>query len=198
MFQSVVADAAEQCLRGFNFCVIAYGQTGSGKTHSISGTEEDPGILPRFCDELFLQIEKRKAMEDVYVSISFYEMYNEKVFDLLGKERKPLRIRGGDEVKVQDLVEVGASSRSELNDWRRFGLSRRATAATLINELSSRSHAVFQLTIRRELSRVIDGTEHKKIMVSHCFFVDLAGSEKLTISGDQFHTVGYNLDNFIV
>ncbi|KAE9554598.1 hypothetical protein FO519_002158 [Halicephalobus sp. NKZ332] len=187
VFQSVVSDAAEQCLRGFNFCVIAYGQTGSGKTHSISGTEEDPGILPKFCDELFLQIEKRKAMEDVYVSISFYEIYNEKVFDLLGKERKPLRIRGGDEVKVQDLVEVGASSRSELNDWRRFGLSRRATAATLINELSSRSHAVFQLTIRRELSRIIDGVEHKRIMVSHCFFVDLAGSEKLAVSGDQFH-----------
>ena len=198
VFQFVVADAAEQCLRGFNFCVMAYGQTGSGKTHSISGTEEDPGILPRFCDELFLQIEKRKAMEDVYVSISFYEIYNEKVFDLLGKERKPLRIRGGDEVKIQDLVEVGASSRSELNDWRRFGLSRRATAATLINELSSRSHAVFQLTIRRELSRIIDGTEHKRIMVSHCFFVDLAGSEKLAVSGDQFHTVSFGLNCFVL
>lgn len=165
---------------------MAYGQTGSGKTHSISGDDANPGILPQFCDDLFTKIKEKNASEEVYVSVSFFEVYNEKIFDLLGKERKALTVHGGDEVKIIGLTEVGVANRKEMNEWRKIGLQQRSTAATLINQLSSRSHAIFRITIRREFVQ-----QQKVITVSHCFFVDLAGSEKLHSNNIQRQTVSF-------
>uniref|UniRef100_A0AC34R4N9 Kinesin motor domain-containing protein n=1 Tax=Panagrolaimus sp. JU765 TaxID=591449 RepID=A0AC34R4N9_9BILA len=176
VYKSVVGDAVGRCLQGYNYCILAYGQTGSGKTHSISGNDSNPGILPQFCEDLFRGIEEREASEQVYVSISFFEVYNEKVFDLLAKERCSLRVRGGDDVQIIGLKEIGVANLKEMSEWRRIGLQHRATAATLINELSSRSHAIFRITIRREF------VQKKRITVSHCHLVDLAGSEKITVS----------------
>ena len=99
--------------------------------------------------------------------------------------RKPLRIRGGaDDAFVENLSDLGVKNQVELEKWRRMGLSKRATAATLVNELSSRSHAIFCIKVQRELS---DG----RVVVARCFFVDLAGSERLHSSGDHLISVSF-------
>ena len=102
---------------------------------------------------------------------------------MLSSARKPLRIRGGaDDAFVEHLTDVGVKNQAELEKWRRMGLSKRATAATLVNELSSRSHAIFCIKVQREFP---DG----RAVVARCFFVDLAGSERLHSSGDHLLNV---------
>lgn len=102
------------------------------------------------------------------------------MYDLLSSERKALRVRGSSEdAYVEGVIEVGVKNVIELENWRRIGLSRRATAATLMNELSSRSHAIFCLKIQREYQDL------NRTVASKCFFVDLAGSERLPSSGDH-------------
>jgi hypothetical protein len=172
-YNAVIGNGIDLCLSGYHVSVFAYGQTGSGKTYSITGIESQPGILPLFATNLFKKISREKLESNIYVSLSFYEVYQEKVFDLLSVNRKALRVRGGtDDPYVENVMEIGVKNEVELEQWRRTGLSRRATAATLMNELSSRSHAIFCLKVQREY----EGSG--RVVVSKCFFVDLAGSER--------------------
>uniref|UniRef100_A0A914YEU3 Kinesin motor domain-containing protein n=1 Tax=Panagrolaimus superbus TaxID=310955 RepID=A0A914YEU3_9BILA len=177
-YNAVIGNGIDLFLSGYHVSVFAYGQTGSGKTYSITGIENQPGILPLFAKNLFEKISRQNLDSSVYISLSFYEVYQEKVFDLLASNRKPLRVRGGtDDPYVEGLIEVGVKDEDELEKWRRTGLLRRSTAATLMNELSSRSHAIFSLKVQREYENP------KRVVVSRCFFVDLAGSERLQTSG---------------
>lgn len=72
-----------QVIHGFNVTIFAYGQTGSGKTYTMSGTETDPGIIPNMVAELFHQIYKHSERVEFLVRVSYVEIYNEKIRDLL-------------------------------------------------------------------------------------------------------------------
>ncbi|CAM9243108.1 unnamed protein product [Lampetra fluviatilis] len=88
-------------LQGYNACLFAYGQTGAGKSYTMMGSDEAPGVIPRFCEDLFRRIEDAPADEVsapavFHVELSFYEIYNEKIHDLLcstGQRRAALRVR---------------------------------------------------------------------------------------------------------
>ena len=85
VFQSVGTDILDNAFRGYNACIFAYGQTGSGKSYTMLGSEDQPGIIPRLCVSLFERIggsDARGAL-DAKVEVSYMEIYNEKVFDLL-------------------------------------------------------------------------------------------------------------------
>ena len=79
-------------LAGYNACVFAYGQTGSGKTHTMMGTPSDQGIIPRICRSIFSTAEAAAGAQGrevvFHVQVSYMEIYNEKVLDLLGSTRK--------------------------------------------------------------------------------------------------------------
>ena len=191
--------AVENALQGFHNTIFAYGQTGSGKTHSMLGSIDDEGIAPRVVRYLFQKIadQKRDALlEQVqfHVELSFIEIYNDKAKDLLlVAEKKQGRSNQTDssyaECRVRYNPEKGTYvdglTRMPIHDEEqclnaiRAGMEHRATAATKMNDTSSRSHAIFQICLTQKM--ILKGTTR----VSVINLVDLAGSERIGMSGVQ-------------
>ncbi|GAW06956.1 kinesin-like protein [Lentinula edodes] len=157
---------------GFNACILAYGQTGSGKSYSMMGYGADKGIIPLTCSELFVRVDERKAADpniNFTVEVSYIEIYNEKVRDLLNPKN------------TEDLSKLMVNSYGEMMTLMDEGNKARTVAATNMNETSSRSHAVFTLllTMKRHDSDTNLDTEK----VSRISLVDLAGSERANSTG---------------
>lgn len=168
---------------GYNACLFAYGQTGSGKSYSMMGLDVDSlehaGITPRFCRQLFSRMAKLNPGTSVSVDVSYFEIYNEKIHDLLAvnANRTPLKVREHPEwgPYVVDLNVHSVKTYEELHEWMLIGNKNRATAATAMNEKSSRSHSIFsiELCLSEGLN---DGDSSRRSKVS---LIDLAGSERL-------------------
>uniref|UniRef100_A0A1I7ZW38 Kinesin motor domain-containing protein n=1 Tax=Steinernema glaseri TaxID=37863 RepID=A0A1I7ZW38_9BILA len=173
VFDIVGQPLLDSFLEGYNVCLMAYGHTCSGKTHSMSGTYNDPGIIPRFCDRLW------KRISGGQVTASFFEIYQEKVYDLLSATRQPLRIRGMEQPYVEGMRSVVIEDAEQFEELLSVGWTNRATSATVANDRSSRSHALF--TIRYTRQQKVD--EEEATVSSTCYFVDLAGSEKTPLTG---------------
>lgn len=96
-YESIGRGCLDNALSGYNACIFAYGQTGSGKTYSMMGTEQEPGVIPRLCSDLFAYCEANsKETLSFSVEVSYLEIYNEQTFDLLKggpKSHIPLRTR---------------------------------------------------------------------------------------------------------
>lgn len=167
---------------GYHTCIFAYGQTGSGKSYTMMGTPEQPGLIPRTCEDLFQRIEDSPSPDISYnVRVSYFEVYNEHVRDLLVPRTDPphyLRIRESpsEGPYVKDLTEVTARNYTELMKFMRKGDMSRTTASTKMNDTSSRSHAVFTITLKQihhDLS-----TDETTERTARIRLVDLAGSER--------------------
>lgn len=172
---------------GYNACMFAYGQTGSGKSYSMMGRNVDnleindtSGIIPRFCKELFERLESLPKNSTANVEVSYFEIYNEKIHDLLTNNtniKQPLRVREHPVwgPYVVDLTTHIVKSYKELRNWMIIGNKNRATAATVMNEKSSRSHSIFSIELNL-LEGTNDDDSGRRSKVS---LVDLAGSERL-------------------
>ena len=169
---------------GYHTCIFAYGQTGSGKSYTMMGTPQQPGLIPRTCEDLFERIEASDSPHISYtVRVSYFEVYNEHVRDLLASKSSAdhpyyLKIRESptDGPYVKDLTDVPVKNYAELLRWMRLGDSSRTTASTKMNDTSSRSHAVFTIMLKQihhDLST--DGTTERMARIR---LVDLAGSER--------------------
>eukprot|EP00735_Rhodelphis_limneticus_P011034 TRINITY_DN4082_c0_g1::TRINITY_DN4082_c0_g1_i1::g.11857::m.11857 TRINITY_DN4082_c0_g1::TRINITY_DN4082_c0_g1_i1::g.11857 ORF type:complete len:795 (+),score=255.95,sp/P46871/KRP95_STRPU/50.96/0.0,Kinesin/PF00225.18/3.6e-119,Kinesin/PF00225.18/3.8e+03,Kinesin/PF00225.18/3.3e+03,PIF1/PF05970.9/0.082,PIF1/PF05970.9/6.8e+03 TRINITY_DN4082_c0_g1_i1:33-2387(+) len=176
-------------MEGYNGTIFAYGQTGTGKTHTMEGknTPEDRGIIPNSFYHVFDAIQSlsdRKFM----VRVSFLEIYNEHVRDLLAKEPKnSLEIKENPDtgVFVKDLTTFCVNCVEEIELVMNSGKKNRATGATLMNQDSSRSHSIFSMTI--ESCQVgVDQQQH--IRVGKLNLVDLAGSERQSKTGATGNT----------
>ncbi|OAG29216.1 kinesin family member 3/17 [Nematocida displodere] len=185
---SYVHPTIAKILNGTSVCIIAYGQTSSGKTHTMKGTIEtprerrqradpkkqkisyDPGIIPRSLEEIF---KIASAADGTFeFTISFVEIYNENVFDLLGDPTESLQVRElpTGETYVKDAQEISVTTVDEAINVFLTGESSRKVGATKMNRESSRSHAVLKLkTVHRQ--------GHQTLR-SSATFVDLAGSER--------------------
>jgi hypothetical protein len=180
-------------LEGYNCCIFAYGQTGSGKTHSMAGTDTDPGLVPRICNQIFDEVETRQAQghASFRISVNYYEIYNEAATDLLlardtrtgNQQRKPLRVRESPETGpyLEGLSDFQVSNYSDVDAFMQLGNSVRRTASTKMNDTSSRSHAVFTLTIQQTVSEGPNAAVTDK--TSRFRLVDLAGSERANATG---------------
>jgi len=174
---------------GFHGCVFAYGQTGSGKSHTIFGRAgEQRGLLPRICEQLFAVLEKDQA--EYIVKLSYLEVYNEKLRDLLrpaaeGASAPPLEVRQHPSVGVfvEGLTSNVVHSIKDVNQLLDFGHKIRVVRCTNMNAASSRSHAVVTLHVERTLSR--SGSERRVRRRAQLHAVDLAGSERTKDSGDS-------------
>ncbi|KAK2861138.1 hypothetical protein FQN49_004504 [Arthroderma sp. PD_2] len=167
---------------GYHTCIFAYGQTGSGKSYTMMGTPEQPGLIPRTCEDLFQRIENSESPDITYnVRVSYFEVYNEHVRDLLVPRTDPpyyLKIRESptDGPYVKDLTDVPVRNIAEIMRYMRKGDASRTTASTKMNDTSSRSHAVFTIMLKQihhDLSS--DETTER---VARIRLVDLAGSER--------------------
>ncbi|KAL4891260.1 P-loop containing nucleoside triphosphate hydrolase protein [Aspergillus ambiguus] len=175
-------DFLDHNFEGYHTCIFAYGQTGSGKSYTMMGGPDQPGLIPRTCEDLFQRIENVESPDVSFnVRVSYFEVYNEHVRDLLVPRTDPphyLRIRESptEGPYVKDLTEVTVRNYSEIMKYMRKGDVSRTVASTKMNDTSSRSHAVFTITLKQihhDLS-----TDETTERTARIRLVDLAGSER--------------------
>lgn len=171
---------------GYHTCIFAYGQTGSGKSYTMMGTPDQPGLIPRTCEDLFQRIEQ--AHEETpnisyHVRASYFEVYNEHVRDLLvpvvpNQPPYYLKIRESptEGPYVKDLTDVPVRNINEILRYMTNGDANRTVASTKMNDTSSRSHAVFTIMLKQiHHDMETDETTERS---SRIRLVDLAGSER--------------------
>jgi kinesin family member 18/19 len=166
-------------LDGFNATVFAYGNTGAGKTHTMIGSTSDPGIMVRIMNDLFHYCHKAGQSQRTAfkITVSFLEVYNENIKDLLSETQEYLDLRE-DPIAgpiVSGILEIEAKNSDEIMNLLQTGNQRRTQQPTAANEVSSRSHAVFQVVV--ECKDRAPGTV-ANIKVGKLSLVDLAGSER--------------------
>ncbi|KAI9825819.1 MAG: kinesin motor protein cin8 [Thelocarpon impressellum] len=196
IYDDVVKPMLDEVLAGFNCTIFAYGQTGTGKTYTMSGDMSDTlglvsdsaGIIPRVLDSLFTKLEADGAESSV--KCSFIELYNEELRDLLSvEESAKLKIyedtstkKGHGATMVQGMEESHIKNAVEGVKLLGEGSHKRQVAATKCNDLSSRSHTVFTVTVY--IKRVTqDGEDY--VSAGKLNLVDLAGSENIQRSGAE-------------
>uniref|UniRef100_U5EUZ6 Kinesin-like protein n=1 Tax=Corethrella appendiculata TaxID=1370023 RepID=U5EUZ6_9DIPT len=171
----------DKVLEGYNGTILAYGQTGTGKTYTMSGNPESPqtkGIIPNTFAHIFGHIAKAKDNQKFLVRVSYMEIYNEEVRDLLGKEmNKSLEVKERSDIGVfvKDLSGYVVHNADDLDKIMKLGNKNRVVGATKMNLESSRSHAIFSITIESSETDV-SGEQHVKM--GKLQLVDLAGSER--------------------
>ena len=166
-------------MKGYNGTIFAYGQTGSGKTHTMfgasdSGKDDGDGIIPRCASYIFDQVGALEDVEEMTVSVSFLEVYREKIRDLLSPSQRSLKIREDKKgnVTVEGLDSEYCTNQQDLLDIIEVGIANRTVAATNMNEVSSRSHSVVIIEVAQKL------TDQSR-RVGRLNLADLAGSERL-------------------
>ncbi|XP_056332562.1 stAR-related lipid transfer protein 9-like isoform X1 [Danio aesculapii] len=180
VFQDLGVCVLSGASEGYNVCLFAYGQTGSGKTYTMMGTPDSIGLTPRICQGLFRSGVESADGQSCRVEISFLEIYNERVRDLLrGVEQKkpaPLRVREHPEKGpyVQGLSQHVVTDYKQAVDLLEEGIANRITAATHVHDASSRSHAIFTI----QYTQAILENNLPSEIVSKINLVDLAGSER--------------------
>ncbi|XP_072507515.1 kinesin-like protein KIF15 isoform X2 [Notamacropus eugenii] len=198
VFSNVAKGIVESCMNGYNGTIFAYGQTGSGKTFTMMGPSESDnfthnlrGVIPRSFEYLFFLIEREKekagAGKTFLCKCSFIEIYNEQIFDLLDSASTGLLLR--EHIKkgvcVVGAVEQVVTSAAEAYQVLSGGWRNRRVAATSMNRESSRSHAVFTVTVES----MEKNNDVVNIRSSQLNLVDLAGSERQK----DTHTEGLRL-----
>ncbi|XP_035223435.1 kinesin-like protein KIF11, partial [Stegodyphus dumicola] len=191
VYKEVAAPVIQDVLMGFNCTIFAYGQTGTGKTFTMegerspdleSGAENDPlpGIIPRAMRHIFNKLEEQKNFD---IAVSFLELYNEDIFDLLSSTDDLNKLKLFDTTHkgsvVQGLTVRNVTSMDDIYSILDKGCKKRRKAATLLNKMSSRSHTIFTVTVKtKECYSTIERTKIGKLNL-----VDLAGSENIGRSG---------------
>lgn len=186
LFNDLGSPLLDNAFKGYNNCIFAYGQTGSGKSYSMMGYGEEAGVIPRICEDMFKRITQlQKDINLTYtVEVSYLEIYNERVRDLLNPTTKGnLKVREHPSTGpyVEDLAKLVVRSFQEIQHLMDEGNKARTVAATSMNETSSRSHAVFTLTVTQKRHDVETRMDTEK--VAKISLVDLAGSERATSTG---------------
>ncbi|NWH65565.1 KIF14 protein, partial [Geococcyx californianus] len=187
IYKTLAVPLLERALEGYNTCLFAYGQTGSGKSYTMMGFDEDQGIIPRLCEDLFIRIARVDKQQVVlyHLEMSYFEVYNEKIHDLLvfkaesEQKKLPLRVREHPVLGpyVEGLTVNVVTSYSDIQSWLELGNKQRATAATVMNDKSSRSHSVFTLVMTQTKVEFVDEEQCDRRLTSHINLIDLAGSE---------------------
>uniref|UniRef100_A0A8C7DQB5 Kinesin-like protein n=1 Tax=Oncorhynchus kisutch TaxID=8019 RepID=A0A8C7DQB5_ONCKI len=187
LYDETFRPLVDSVLLGFNGTIFAYGQTGTGKTYTMEGVRNDPerrGVIPNSFEHVFTHI-SRSQNQQYLVRASYLEIYQEEIRDLLSKDqsrRLELKERPDTGVYVKDLSSFVTKSVREIEHVMNVGNQNRSVGSTNMNEHSSRSHAIFLITV--ECSELgVDGENH--IRVGKLNLVDLAGSERQTKTGAQ-------------
>ncbi|XP_065126597.1 kinesin-like protein KIF13A isoform X2 [Paramisgurnus dabryanus] len=186
VFKCLGEGILENAFQGYNACIFAYGQTGSGKSFSMMGSSDQPGLIPRLCCSLFERVSRDQNQAHTFkVEVSYMEIYNEKVRDLLDPKgsRQSLKVREHKVLGpyVDGLSQLAVTSFEDIESLMSEGNKSRTVAATNMNEESSRSHAVFSVIVTQTLYDLQSGNSGEK--VSKISLVDLAGSERVSKTG---------------
>ncbi|KAM0870636.1 hypothetical protein ACQ4PT_039877 [Festuca glaucescens] len=202
IFEQCVHPLIDSLFAGYNTTVLAYGQTGSGKTYTMgtnySGEANCGGIIPQVMETIFKKAEAMKGDTEFLIRVSFIEIFKEEVFDLLddagsvtkaaAPARVPIQIRetANGSITLAGVTESEVKSKEEMALHLARGSLSRATGSTNMNSQSSRSHAIFTISI--EQKRTSSSSSEKPnndydILSSKFHLVDLAGSERAKRTG---------------
>ncbi|XP_041117213.1 centromere-associated protein E isoform X2 [Polyodon spathula] len=187
LYQEVARPLVVSAVNGYNGTIFAYGQTSSGKTFTMMGNQSSLGVIPLAIQDIFKIIEATPNREFL-LRVSYMEVYNETVTDLLcdSRKKKPLEIREdvNRTVYVADLSEEVVTTAKMVMEWIKKGEKNRHYGETKMNERSSRSHTIFRMILESRESESSDGENvDGAVMVSHLNLVDLAGSERASQTG---------------
>ncbi|KAJ8773326.1 hypothetical protein K2173_028503 [Erythroxylum novogranatense] len=213
IFNDCVAQLVDALFHGYNATVLAYGQTGSGKTYTMgtnyTGEGSNGGIIPKVMDRIFSTVETLKESTEFLIRVSFIEIFKEEVFDLLDPNsaaftkgegssvvkpavpaRVPIQIRetvnGG--ITLAGVTEPEVTTKEEMASYLSRGSLSRATGSTNMNSQSSRSHAIFTITMeQKKIAHCTPGVNNDDfsddILCAKLHLVDLAGSERAKRTG---------------
>ncbi|KAI5682714.1 hypothetical protein M9H77_03942 [Catharanthus roseus] len=188
VYNARTKDIVAAAVRGFNGTVFAYGQTSSGKTHTMRGSASEPGVIPLAVHDLFNKIQEEVDREFL-LRMSYMEIYNEDINDLLAPEHRKLQIHESIErgIFVAGLREEIVASPDQVLGLMEFGESHRHIGETNMNLYSSRSHTIFRMIIEsREKTEDADVENScDAVRVSVLNLVDLAGSERAAKTGAE-------------
>ncbi|KAL5556945.1 hypothetical protein UlMin_039181 [Ulmus minor] len=216
MFEECISPLVDGLFQRYNATVLAYGQTGSGKTYTMGTGSKDvsqTGLIPQVMNALFSKIETLKHQTEFHLHVSFIEILKEEVRDLLdsvslnkvenfnghsGKAtivRQPIQIRESSNgaITLAGSTEVSVRTLQEMAACLEQGSLSRATGSTNMNNQSSRSHAIFTITIEqmRKIHSVFPGNDTQDEDMGEEYFcaklhlVDLAGSERAKRTGSD-------------
>ncbi|XP_061778128.1 kinesin-1 heavy chain-like [Nerophis ophidion] len=183
-YNAVAQKIIKDVLDGYNGTIFAYGQTSSGKTHTMEGKLHDAdmmGIIPRIVEDIFNYIYSMDENLEFHIKVSYFEVYLDKIRDLLDVTKTNLSVHEDKNrvPYVKGCTERFVCSPDEVMEAIDEGKNNRIVAVTNMNEHSSRSHSIFQFSIKQENSQ----TEQK--LTSKLYLVDLAGSEKVGKTGAE-------------
>ena len=185
LYASMAKDIVQGVTAGINGTVFAYGQTSSGKTHTMLGSgAEHPGVLEMAAADIFAQIGDCPN-RDFLLRVSFVEIYNENIRDLLSDSDATINIREDPRKGVYcEASEVIIVDYESIIKTLKKGISRRAVEATAMNDTSSRSHTIFKIIVEsKDNSSVANGESDGAVLVASLNLVDLAGSESVRHTG---------------
>ncbi|KAE9457317.1 hypothetical protein C3L33_10753, partial [Rhododendron williamsianum] len=209
IYDDCVAPIVDALFNGYNGTVLAYGQTGSGKTYTMgtnyNGQEHNGGIIPKVVETIFSRVHATRDSTEFLIRISFIEIFKEEVFDLLdqsppvvsrgdgvslakpaGPARVPIQIRetvnGG--ITLAGVTEAEVRTKEEMASFLMRGALSRATGSTNMNSQSSRSHAIFTISMeQKKIAGAFHNDSGDDILCAKLHLVDLAGSERAKRTG---------------
>ncbi|TMW45565.1 hypothetical protein DOY81_009356 [Sarcophaga bullata] len=187
VYKVSVSAMLDQLFNGFNATILAYGQTGSGKTHTMGtafdgSLDANVGVIPRAMHDIFERAHELSKEFDFVIKCSFMELYQEQLYDLLSDKSRENCIvnmredRNG--IVLGGLIESEVHSAIETTNCLVQGSTRRAVASTAMNNASSRSHAIFTVTVQATKKDELGAVTTTKFQL-----VDLAGSERSKKTG---------------
>ncbi|KAF2969978.1 hypothetical protein GQX73_g3627 [Xylaria multiplex] len=186
VYEATTKGLLDSVLDGYNATVFAYGATGCGKTHTITGTPQMPGIIFLTMQELFEKINDCSDEKHTEISLSYLEIYNETIRDLLvpggSKQGLMLREDSNQAVTVQGLTSLHPKDVQEVMDMIVLGNEYRTVSPTDANATSSRSHAVLQINIAMKDRNAAVNEPHTMATLS---IIDLAGSERASATKNR-------------
>ncbi|XP_044730926.1 kinesin-like protein KIF3A [Chrysoperla carnea] len=178
IYSETTRNIVDSVIDGYNGTILAYGQTGTGKTYTMTGntTPETRGIIPNTFAQIFGHIAKADPIFKFLVCVTYIEIYNEEIRDLITNTGN-LEVRENNKVGVfvNGLTGYICKNADEIDNILKLGSQNRIVAATAMNEESSRSHAILNITVESSI-REPGGTT--RFLQGKLSLVDLAGSER--------------------
>ncbi|XP_061335162.1 kinesin-like protein KIF18A isoform X2 [Pezoporus flaviventris] len=180
VFEHTTKSVIDGFLNGYNCTVLAYGATGAGKTHTMLGSPEDPGVMYLTMMALYNSIDEIKEDKICNIAVSYLEVYNEQIRDLLVNSG-PLAVCEDAQkgVVVQGLTLHQPKSAEEILQMLDYGNNNRTQHPTDVNASSSRSHAVFQIYLRQQDK---PASINQNVRIAKMTLIDLAGSERASVT----------------
>ena len=200
VFEQAIKPTINNVINGYNSTTLAYGVTGTGKTHTIFGdlalSNGEDGVAIKACEFLFNKLNKEYFSDDYEIKVSYIEIYNENVIDLLNNENENISLMIIEDpnkgVYVHNVKEFIINNTNELKKLICQGNKRRTMAPTNQNKFSSRSHAILQLSLKRKAYN--EKNNNFDIYYSKFLIVDLAGSERGGLEKGKRREEGANIN----